>query len=227
MKANEIIQKAKDQADNEFRDYPAQIEREFLDYPGTIQEMAKDYITVLQKRRLSWINAREEDRLINRITMIINDEKFPEINKPGMFFAESVPIDERILFVLKNQYILNKKIDYLKSTINKLKKKATEQKHELSMKQIALIYYYNREQVTRENCKDKAEKQGHISGNKLYNFYCYYSSRSNRTNPEETAIKTRNKINLIESIIQHLSTEHKQEAIDELSTLKSKENKYI
>lgn len=106
-------------------------------------------------------------------------------------------------------------------------KKATEQKHELSMKQIALIYYYNREQVTRENCKDKAEKQGHISGNKLYNFYCYYSSRSNRTNPEETAIKTRNKINLIESIIQHLSTEHKQEAIDELSTLKSKENKYI
>jgi hypothetical protein len=104
-----------------------------------------------------------------------------------------------------------------------------ENEDKLKINQIALIHNYNREPISRFNCDAIAQKYGHTSGEKLRQQYSYYSSRSNRINPDDgSSAKTKNKINLIESIIPLLEKEPAiREATDELNTLKSKEHKYI
>lgn len=92
----------------------------------------------------------------------------------------------------------------------------------LQAKTIALIHVYNLDQITDANCKEVAKKYNRNGGRDLYNNYTHFSSRANRMNPENTTVKTKNKIELIENVVPLLKKECKQKAIDELNVLKSK-----
>lgn len=64
---------------------------------------------------------------------------------------------------------------------------------------------------------------GHSSGEKLFQKFTFYSSRQNRTGPPSPATpkKFQNKIDLLESILEKLSKQAKQRALDEVKILKT------
>jgi hypothetical protein len=94
-------------------------------------------------------------------------------------------------------------------------------KPELSLREIALIYVYENNPITRDNCHEIAVKNKYTSGEKLYQHYSYYSSRANRT-AKASSLKTfDNKIKLFTGILDSLSSEAKLRASDEINTLKA------
>lgn len=98
---------------------------------------------------------------------------------------------------------------------------ANQLENKLSIKQIALKLVYENINVTKENADKIVKQYGHNSGQKLYQEYNFYHSRSDRTaNPNTTKKVLENKINLFESVIELLSDEYKTKAIDECNLLK-------
>ncbi len=102
----------------------------------------------------------------------------------------------------------------------------------LKVNQIALIHYYEGIQITRENAREIAAKHRYTaktSGEGLFQDYTYYSSTANRKGkPNNCTAKTlKNKIELFESVVNHLSENNKQKVIDEIKILKTIfENEY-
>jgi len=99
----------------------------------------------------------------------------------------------------------------------------------LKIEQIALKYAYEGIQITRENGNEIAKKYGHNSGEKLFQRFTYFLSAANRkAKPTPcTPRKLKNKIELFESVLNHLSENNKKRAIDEIKILKTiLENEY-
>lgn len=95
----------------------------------------------------------------------------------------------------------------------------------LSIKQIALIHAYEGCQITRKNAAAIAEQYGFTSPNSgegLFQDYNYYSITQNRKGKPHpcTSKKFKNKIELLESVTEHLNDEAKQRALLEISMLK-------
>jgi hypothetical protein len=97
----------------------------------------------------------------------------------------------------------------------------SKQKPKLSMKQIALLHIYKSLQITRGNGNEIAKKYGHKSGDRLYQNYTRLVKRSDRKGDPGTKTMLKSKIKLIESVIELLPIENRQQAIDELSLLKT------
>ena len=101
-------------------------------------------------------------------------------------------------------------------------KQNDEDDKKLDLPQIALIYVYEGETITRKNGDEIARRFKHNSGESLYQKFTYYRSRANRkgkTNPY-TKKKMQNKIKLFESILEFLHKPNKQKALDEIKILK-------
>lgn len=101
-------------------------------------------------------------------------------------------------------------------------KQNNEDDKKLDLPQIALIYVYEGEKITRENGDEIARRFKHNSGERLYQKFTYYRSRANRkgkTNPY-TKKKMQYKIKLFESILEFLHEPNKQRALDEINILK-------
>ncbi len=102
----------------------------------------------------------------------------------------------------------------------------------LQVNQIALIHVYEGIQITRENAGEIAAKYGYTaknSGEGLFQDYTNYCSTANRKGKPTpcTPKKLKNKIKLFESVVNHLSDNNKQRAIDEINILKTIfENEY-
>ena len=102
----------------------------------------------------------------------------------------------------------------------------------LKVNQIALIHVYEGVQITRENAGEIAAKHGYTaknSGEGLFQDYTNYCSTANRKGKPTpcTPKKLKNKIELFESVVSHLSDNNKQRAIDEINILKTIfENEY-
>jgi hypothetical protein len=95
----------------------------------------------------------------------------------------------------------------------------------LSIKQIALIHAYEGNQITRKNAAAIAEQYGFNapnSGEGLFQDYNYYSITQNRKGKPHpcTSRKFKNKIELLESVTEHINDEAKQRALLEISILK-------
>lgn len=92
----------------------------------------------------------------------------------------------------------------------------------LSVPQIALIYVYEGKSITRENAQEIANKYGHNSAQSLFQKFTYYSSAANRKGRPTPATpkKFKNKIELLQSVLPHLSEEAKPRVNDEIQTLK-------
>lgn len=95
--------------------------------------------------------------------------------------------------------------------------------YKLKLRQIALLYVYNGKNITLENSSNIAKEYGHTSGDKLYQFYNHYRYRTNRiAKPTPyTPKKTKNKIDLVNSVIELLPKDKQQQAKDELNILKN------
>ena len=91
----------------------------------------------------------------------------------------------------------------------------------LKIKQIALIYVYEYDVITRDNAKNIITKYGLTSGDKLYQEFIRFSDVQNRTGKPTpcTQKRIKNRISLIESVIQHLSEKGKQQAEKDLQKL--------
>jgi hypothetical protein len=91
----------------------------------------------------------------------------------------------------------------------------------LSLRQIALMYFYEGKQITRENGDSIAKQYGHNSGEKLFQHFTYYSATPNRIGKPSpfTQTKLKNKIDLFQSVVNLLPESKKQRAIDELIVL--------
>jgi hypothetical protein len=98
-------------------------------------------------------------------------------------------------------------------------------KPEITLREIALIYIYQNKIITRENAPPIAREYGFESGDKLYQYYTLYLPTSNRIKPEDSKVKTKNKIQWIEKIIDYLDNKFKESAIKELESLKASSNK--
>jgi len=99
----------------------------------------------------------------------------------------------------------------------------------LTLKMIALKYVYENKYITKENCNDIAKQFGYNSGQKLYQEFTIFIKQENRKGEpkDPTAKKYKNKIELIQSVINILDDSYKPKAIDELNILSSKyENEY-
>ncbi len=96
------------------------------------------------------------------------------------------------------------------------------QEEKLSVSQIALIYVYEGKSITRENGKEIANKYGYYSVQNLFQKFTYYSSVANRKGRPTpyTPKKIKNKIELLQSVLPHLTKEAKKRATDEIQTLK-------
>ncbi len=103
---------------------------------------------------------------------------------------------------------------------NKLSDLITRQP-KLKIDQIALKYVYEGLQITRENGNEIAKQYGHTSGEKLFQRFTYYLSTANRKAKPDlcTPKKLKNKIKLIESVIELLPIDKQARAIDEVAIL--------
>jgi len=102
-------------------------------------------------------------------------------------------------------------------------KQAEKKSKGLKIDQIAIIYVYEGNQITRENGNEIAKQYNHNSGEKLFQRFTYFSSIANRKGKPTpcTPTKLKNKIELFESIVPHLTDTAKQRANDEIQILKT------
>lgn len=91
----------------------------------------------------------------------------------------------------------------------------------ITVKQIALVYVYNNDLITRDNANNIVKKYGYTSGEGLYQDFIKYSNVQNRSGRPSplTRKKLNNQIERIKSIIQHLSDKGKQQANKDLEKL--------
>lgn len=119
------------------------------------------------------------------------------------------------------------KENFINENINQqtnAEKKIVRSKSKLSLSQIALIYNYKDESITRDNGKEIAKEYGFnskYSGERLYQKFIKYFNPTDRKGDEGTKRKNQNKVQLIESIILLLPTENQARAKDEITILKN------
>lgn len=157
------------------------------------------------------INILEAEKRVKkhfgRIDLILNDKVFDDQGYNAGIYADILLFKrEKIAFFTEVQPVEH-----------------DLKKDKLTIRQIALKLVYEEAYVTRNSANDLIKEYGHKSGDSLYNHYTEYFNRNDRKakpNPYSKR-KLKNKIKLFESVIEVLSIEYKQKAIDELNILKN------
>lgn len=99
----------------------------------------------------------------------------------------------------------------------------------LSIPQIAVILALKQVSVTRDNADELIASYGHKSGDKLYNTYCMHNETSKRISPplnSSSVKKLQNKIDLFESVIDHLDGKDRERLISEIEMLRKHLNDF-
>ena len=100
-----------------------------------------------------------------------------------------------------------------------------ETKSRVRVKVIALIYFYNGDQINRKNCNEIASLFGYNkrnSGEGLYQDYTKFSNKVYRTKTAgESKVKCTNKLKLIEMAITHLNGTQKNSALKDFKNLEN------
>ncbi|WP_354299473.1 hypothetical protein [Pedobacter sp. UYP1] len=114
-------------------------------------------------------------------------------------------------------------IRWITAFIKKTEEKIINQgDHPLTLKQVALLYFYKKAPITRSNAKEIAEDHGFFSENSdqaLYQKYSFFCSAANRKGLPDTKRKIENKIKLVESVLMLLPLELQEQAARELDIL--------
>ena len=100
----------------------------------------------------------------------------------------------------------------------------------ITLSQIALKYVYEGLQITRKNGDEIAKQYGYKSGEKLFQKFSFFSSTANRKGSPNpcTTVKLTNKIKLLESVKELVTSDKIKRIEDEVSILKSiQESEYL
>jgi len=137
------------------------------------------------------------------------DEKNRKSNFTAKLYAEHIFLQEYLKMELKKFGNGN---DHVKK----------RRKPELTLREIGLKYFYENLTITRKNGDEIAKEYGHTSGEKLFQHYTHYSSRTNRTGKPFpfTNNKLSFKIKLFEKVITLLPPSMQEPAIDELKIIR-------
>lgn len=169
---------------------------------------------------------------IERKKLILSNQQFQEfcdkeVQKSSSVMDSLLKTEEQNKEYLKDPYRMNRTKMYIieKETIKHLNDNVIEnvKTPKLSIEQIALKCVYEGVQVTRANANQIIKKYGHNSGEKLFQRFTFYSSTANRKGIPMpcTAKKLKNKIELLNSVIDLLPESLKSKTIDEVNILKS------
>ncbi|MEO2061925.1 MAG: hypothetical protein ABGW97_02995 [Christiangramia sp.] len=116
-------------------------------------------------------------------------------------------------------------LNYLRKRLKKFKKNNTpETSPELQLNQIALLIFYEGGGVYKDNCDSTAEEYGwnsKTSGHKLYQYFNKLRDKSERIGDPGSKRKLNNKIDLLESVVPHLSDTASQKAKTEIAHLRN------
>jgi hypothetical protein len=211
-------------------------------YQSNILALSKEQIQETQIKLIGLIGSLKTQTRTN-IAGISFTQRYNALYKRIEVKERLLNIDYQILIshfnetisndLLSRFEIINETFKEITPVLKALPTQRTEAKAaNLKVKQIALIHFYEGKQITRENAGEIAAKHGYIaknSGEGLFQDYSRYCSTANRKGkPTPCTSKTlMNKIELFESVINHLSDNKKQRAIDEINILKAfYENEY-
>jgi len=151
----------------------------------------------------STIEAKFKDPLDEESQFQIDDCKivYPHLRTKFEYFGKSITLSVEIMAAIWAD---------LEKYLRSVAPVEPQQKNVLTIKQNALLSFYEGKILKRDN------------GQKLYQTFQYYSKTCNRTGepPKCTAKILMNKIELFESIIKLLPDSKKQRATDELNVLK-------
>lgn len=181
---------------------------------------AKQYVKALETDLLK--REKEEKRQLERAEKgLMNEYAFQKmlVDKAQLALRDANTVLSNIEEEIE--------IQQLASSLNQIdevnKNESVKEKAHLSIAQIALIYCYERKPITRINSNQIAKEHGHNSGEKLFQRFTFYSSLQNRKGKPfpPTSKKFENKIALLESVIEKLSSQAKSKATDELNALKT------
>jgi hypothetical protein len=178
------------------------------------------------KHRIEILEA-ETDKLRKETGLVMGRKRynmdllFPEIEaKLNRIIVFREMIRERLIVIYGNLGFLTIHVEPDASTPPKVAKKAPYENQKLSLRKIALKFVYKGLVITRINAPEIAKQYGHSSGDKLYQHFTYYTSRTNRINSETTDRKNKEKQILFEDVIRSLEGDQQaiKQAKDELTT---------
>lgn len=186
-------------------------------------------LTQINKSIITQINSMSlsKEGLLNDIQVtklsLINSQRLLELKE-----LTDEPTDERkdYIRVLKSWFEGEKKyVDEISNLVKQATEPAKRVEVRLGIDRIALIYFYERKQITRENADSVAAKYSYISkesGEGLFQDYTHYSDKSNRMGKPIpcTPSKLKNRIKKFESILANLTEDARKRAIDEIKILK-------
>ena len=129
------------------------------------------------------------------------------------------------------QAIIKTQMKFLSIQIEAIEKKKKAIKKETSINtspklkvpQIALIMAYGNVNVNKENCNELIKPYGYDSGDHLYNTFRNYMTPQKRIALPKSYTQTtlKNKIALIESVLEHLAETQRQRANNEIEALQA------
>lgn len=182
-----------------------------LNYLGSVYGLDFEYLIYIDFKEITnhtFIAAKTE--LYNSRAL----RKSVEFVKMWFIEQDKIYLQKRELFTgLQSKPVLNEA-------------RTPQQKNKLTINQIALLYVYQGNSITREKGNEIAKQYEHNSGEKLFQRYTFYSKTGNRKAiPTHCTAKTlKNKIELFESVIEILPDAKKQKAQDELNVLNQRYN---
>jgi len=142
--------------------------------------------------------------------------------------AKRLPIYKSYFDIVQPLYDLVDNIEALDEpeSSNSASNSSGEEKSEkLSHKQVAMIHVYNGPAITRENSAMIAKRYGWMSktsGESIYQSYTRFYPTSNRIFKDDSSVtKTKNRIQLLESISNYIESDSKLEYEDHLKTLRA------
>lgn len=202
----------------------------FSDITGGIQHIEPLYLRTsddILDEIVSIGNEIRDKTVPKNVLLKLYDFEYSDVYIGFLIKAYQVITNSIQSIISENKQILNKKYVVLETPpFLKQKEETTtivKEKPILKINQIALKYFYEGIQITRKNGNDIAKKNGHNSGEKLFQKYTFYTSQSNRKGRPShcTEKKLKNKIELFESVIELLPTNKQEKLKDEVLLLKN------
>lgn len=159
------------------------------------------------------------------------DLKFVKGEKPVQVGIIKYLDLEKLLFPL-DLFCCYQLRNLIVTKINEQTKPVGSLQRQLTVVQVALIYAYNGEVITRENCKEIAAKYGYYSktsGEGLYQDYIKYTSAANRKGVKDTNSKKQltNRIDLLKSVKMLVKDTSRPRLLDEVKSLETLLNNII
>jgi hypothetical protein len=139
----------------------------------------------------------------------------------------SNPLDNLLrlseLFVQLNRWDMFNDFIRIEEEENKIISPENKIERNLTIAQIALINIYKGKIITRDNANEIAKAQGYISknsGERLYQKYLKYHLPKDRTANDGTERKSKAKLKLLKSVVEHLQKDLQSAILTEAEQLK-------